>query len=99
MDKILELFDIQGKVLACKPHGGGYINDTYLVTCEKEDGSQIRYILQRINHQIFKDPESLMENFALVCDYLKGIVTEQGGDPVRETMTVIPAKDGKNWYV
>ncbi len=96
MDKVIELFDIEGRVTECKPHGGGYINDTYLVTAEKENGAKIRYILQRINHNIFKDPASLMDNFVMVCDYLKEIVKEKGGDPVRETMTVVPTKDGKN---
>ena len=95
MNKIIELFDIEGKILDCGNHGGGYINDTYCVTCEKEDGSKVRYILQKINHDIFKDPEGLMENFCLVCDYLKEIVTANGGDPTRETLTVIPTKDGK----
>lgn len=96
MNNIIELFDIEGKVLESNPHGGGYINDTYRVVCEKEDGSKISYILQRINHNIFKDPEGLMENFVLICDYLKKIVEAEGGDPYRETLTVIPTKDGKN---
>lgn len=94
MNHIIELFNIEGIVTDYKAHGGGYINDTYLVTCEKNDGSQIRYILQRINHNIFKDPVSLMENFAMVCDYLKDIVSAAGGDPARETLTIVPAKDG-----
>lgn len=96
MNKIIELFDIEGTVSESKPHGGGYINDTYRVVCEKEDGSKISYILQRINHNIFKDPEGLMENFVMICDYLKQVVEAEGGDPYRETLTVIPSKDGKN---
>ena len=96
MIKIVELFQIEGKVLEVVPHGGGYINDTYAVSCEKEDGTKIRYILQRINHDIFKNPEGLMDNFVMVCDYLKEIVSSLGGDPKRETLTVIPTKDGKN---
>ena len=96
MNKIAELFQIEGKILEVVPHGGGYINDTYAVTCEKEDGSKKRYILQRINHDIFKNPEALMENFVMVCDYLKNMVEKQGGDPSRETLTVIPTKSGEN---
>lgn len=95
MDKIIELFDIEGKILKWENYGGGYINDTFRVTCEKEDGTQARYILQRINHHIFKDPEALMENYALVCDYLKEMVKSEGGDPLRETLTIVPTKDGK----
>ena len=74
MNKIAELFQIEGKILETVPHGCGYINDTYAVSCELEDGSKKRYILQRINHDIFKNPEGLMDNFVLVCDYLKNIV-------------------------
>lgn len=99
MNKIVELFDLEGKVLEVVPHGGGYINDTYAVTCEKENGDKARYILQKINHDIFKNPEGLMDNFALVCDYLKEIVKAEGGDPFRETLTIVPAKDGKNLVV
>lgn len=95
MNEILKLFNIKGNILSCEAHGGGYINDTYLVTCENEDGSHIRYILQRINHNIFKDPFSLMENFAMVCDYLKEIVRNNGGDPFRETLTIVPTKDNQ----
>ena len=40
------------------PFGGGHINDTYCVN--SADGS--RYILQRINHNVFRQPEKLMEN-------------------------------------
>ncbi len=96
MKKIANLFAVEGNVVDVKPHGGGYINDTYAVECEKEDGSKVRYILQRINHNIFKNPEALMENYVMVCDYLKDIVEKQGGNPLRETLTVIPTKEGKS---
>ena len=96
MKRIAELFNIEGEILEVVPHGGGYINDTYAVSCQREDGSKVRYILQRINHDIFKNPEALMDNFVMVCDYLKNIVKEQGGDPSRETLTVINTRDGQN---
>lgn len=96
MKEIVELFKVRGSVSEVIPHGGGYINDTYAVTCDLEDGCKQRYILQRINHDIFKKPEELMNNFVMVCDYLKNIVSSKGGDPTRETLTVILAKDGEN---
>lgn len=95
MNKIAELFQIEGKILEAVPHGCGYINDTYAVSCELEDGSKKRYILQRINHDIFKNPEALMDNFVMICDYLKDIVAKKGGNPDRETLTVIPTKQGE----
>ena len=95
MNRVVDMFNVEGEILKIEAHGGGYINDTYCVTCESDTGKQIRYILQRINHNIFKDPEGLMGNFVMVCNYLKEIVAAAGGDPLRETLTVVPAKDGK----
>ncbi len=95
INTILECFQLPGEVLEAKPHGDGYINDTYAVTCK--DGEETkRFILQRINHDIFKDPVGLMGNFRKVCDYLKEVVSKEGGDPDRETLTIVPTKDGKD---
>ena len=55
-----------------KKMGGGMGADKTMgfgkAKVKKEDGSKIRYILQRINHSIFKNPEGLMDNFVLVCE-------------------------------
>lgn len=74
------------------PYGNGHINDTYL--CDNAP----RYILQRINHNVFASPENLMENIANVTKFLKKKIKEAGGNPERETLTVIPTIDGKNYY-
>ena len=94
---VIKLFNIEGKVASFNAHGDGYINDTYAVTCEKEDGTTVRYVLQRINHEIFKDPDGLMKNYRKVCDYLKEIVKANGGDESRETLTLVQTKDGKDY--
>lgn len=75
------------------PYGEGHINDTYLA-----DSAQYKYILQKINHNIFKDPDSLMDNIVAVTDYLRGVIAKEGGNPDRETLTVIRTIDGKNLY-
>ena len=71
-------------------YGNGHINDTYRVIT-----STNQYIIQRINHYVFKQPHQLMVNYRLVTDYLKTIVD----DPLRETLTIIPTKDNKDYYV
>ncbi len=75
------------------PYGEGHINDTYLA-----DSTPYKYILQKINHHIFQDPDRLMENIVAVTDYLRKVIEKEGGDPDRETLTVIKTKDGKNLY-
>ena len=55
-------------------------------------------ILQRMNKDVFADPEALMENIVGVTSYLRKKIEENGGDPDRETLNVIPAGDGKSYY-
>lgn len=66
------------------PFGNGHINDTYMV--EVQSGAEHKkLILQRINHEIFRSPESVMENIEKVTTHLRkkiaaalaGIVTER----------------------
>lgn len=97
IDTICSNFRIDGDILKFETYGDGHINDTYLITvrfCDKEK----RYILQRINHNLFKNVDRLMENIVSVTDFLRRKITERGGDPERETLTVIKAKDGKPYY-
>ena len=74
------------------PYGSGHINDTFLVRKEK------RYILQRMNRNIFTDPQGVMENILGVTKFLKEKIEAAGGDTVRETLTVIPTKSGESLY-
>lgn len=74
------------------PYGNGHINDTYIT-----EGSP-KYILQRINSNVFKKPEEVMENIGKVCDYLREKISAEGGDPDRETLTLIRTVDGKGYY-
>ena len=77
----------------CKiaPYGDGHINDTYLTSSKQ-------FILQKINTNIFKDYEKLMGNIEGVTSFLKEKIIAAGGNPERETLTVIKTKDGKNFY-
>lgn len=74
-------------------YGSGHINDTFLVEGKK------RYILQRMNRSIFTHPEEVMENIMGVTAFLKKKIEKAGGDSSRETLTVIPTKSGKSFYV
>lgn len=75
-----------------QPYGNGHINDTYLC-----GGNGTGYILQRINTDVFKDPDGVMENILSVTRHLSQKITEAGGNPLRETLTVIPTRDGKSY--
>mgnify|MGYP002520049972 CR=1 FL=1 len=60
--EIIKAYPEFGKYIGYKPVSEGHINDTYIVEYEMEDGSVSRYLLQRINVNVFKKPVELMEN-------------------------------------
>ncbi len=91
-------FNFTGRLKDCRPFGSGHINDTYLLTFEMGDLGDRRVILQRMNREIFLKPVEVMENIAGVTAHLREKILENGGDPERETLNMIPAKDGKACY-
>ncbi len=94
--RIAERFETEGMPKSAIPYGSGHINDTYLVECKTKEGNK-RYILQRINHKIFKKPWELMENIVKVTEFLRDKIKEAGGDPDRETIYVVPLKEGGSY--
>ena len=82
--------------LGASPYGSGHINDTY---CAIFDGAgvKVRYILQRINHNIFKRPIALMENIQRVTSHLAKQVAGEP-DASRRVLTLIPTHDGRAWH-
>lgn len=99
-DKIgeaIQAFDFQGSKKSCERYGSGHINDTFLVVNEEGDSSY-RYILQRMNHEIFKDPVSLMKNVEGVTSFLRKKIIANGGDPNRETLNLVRTKEDKSHY-
>ena len=97
IDNAIAAFRLAGIPRSVNPHGNGHINDTYLVICD-DAGNVKKYILQRMNHSIFRNPQALMENVAGVTSYLQEKIRERNGDPNRETLSVIKTKDGKNYF-
>lgn len=61
-------FDIDGQPDECIPLGNGQINDTFLLhTTERQ-----KYVLQKINTQVFPEPEKIMENVSRVLNHING---------------------------
>ena len=96
---IIKQFPDFGKINGYKPITDGHINDTYVVEYLLDDGATEKYLLQRINTNVFKKPVELMENVMGVTAHLRNKIIANGGDPMRETLTVYPAKDGKNYVM
>src|SRR4051812_40490267 len=65
-EEVIKKFGIEDH--SVKPFGLGLINDTWMI--ENNSGEK-KFILQRINQNIFKVPENIAYNIRLVSDYLK----------------------------
>ena len=97
IEEAIAQFAIQGSLKEKIPYGNGHINDTFLLTYEVEGGEK-QYILQRMNHNIFKNPQQLMQNMVNVTEYLSRAIQEQGGDPQRETLNIVKTSSGDSYY-
>lgn len=102
IDEALAAFAIEdavhGKPSVKKPYGNGHINDTFLLCYETAHQGQKRYILQRMNHNIFKNPPQVMENVANITKYLRDMILSRGGNPERETLNIVKTKNGDNFF-
>ena len=96
--KIVPHFMFEGVFIKAESYGFGHINDTYAVYFRQEDGSTRRYILQRINHYVFKKPDELMSNISAVTTHLREKILQSRGDPARETLTLIPKREGGTFH-
>ena len=85
-------FQAWGDFAGAEPYGSGHINDTYKVSARLA-GRPVNYLLQRINHGIFKTPDRVMENIVRVTRHL-GARLAGDGDASRKTLTVIPSREG-----
>lgn len=99
VEEAIQNFKFEGTLIDTRPYGSGHINDTYLLTFEIASMGRMKVILQRMNKEIFTKPEELMENIIGVTSYLRKKIIENGGDPDRETLNLIPTVEEKPYYI
>lgn len=101
IEEAIGSFRVKGEPRFCERYGNGHINDTFLLsTADPEARGNIRrYILQRMNTHVFKDPKGLMQNVSGVTAFLREQILRNGGDPDRETLTLIKTKSGQDYYI
>lgn len=91
-------FLMPGDYVSHAPCGHGHINDTYEVRYNQA-GTQVRYIIQRINHEIFTRPADVMKNIQRVTEYIAAKLDEAGEpEACRKVLTLLPCRDGGTWH-
>ena len=96
--EVLGAYDFPATLLGAVRYGQGHINDTFCVLCQPQEGDCIRFVLQGLSSAAFPHPEELMENFIGITSYLREKVGAAGGDPARETLSLVKTRDGKDFY-
>lgn len=97
MEGIIAQFDLPGALVDATPYGTGHINDTLALRLRQGDGTERRFILQRINQYVFRKPLEVMENIERVTAHLRTKIAAAGGDPDRETLTLVPTRGGSTY--
>ncbi|MBE9519446.1 MAG: aminoglycoside phosphotransferase family protein [Bacteroidetes bacterium] len=97
IEAIAAQFATDGKIGKLNIHAGGHINDSYRLTNTMDD--QPDYLLQRVNHNVFKDVPLLMNNMVLVTDHVAAKVRNIYPDEVeRRSLTIVPTIDGLTYF-
>ena len=96
--EVLENYEFPATLLGAVRYGQGHINDTFCVICQPQEGDAIRFILQGLSLAAFPRQDELMENFIGITSYLREKIIAAGGDPLRETLSLVKTKDGKDYY-
>lgn len=90
-------FAINGEFLYGEELRNGHINTTYRACYRTDDGHEDRYILQRINDYVFKDPAQVMRNVEKVTRHISWKILRRRRDAAGQTLTLYPARGGRTY--
>ncbi len=97
LESIISQFSIPGTFINAERFGAGLINDTYLCLFT-DNGAARKYILQRINTSVFKQPEQVMENVEAVTTHIAGKLRTEGVvDPDAVAPALIRTRRGRSF--
>lgn len=94
LEKILTNYDIEGTLIEVKENNSGNINNTYVASFKKEDGTIKKYLIQKINTTVFTEPHKLMKNIDGVTSYLKKQLAKEF-DTTHQVLEVVKTKNNK----
>jgi hypothetical protein len=96
--EISQKFQIYGQILHAELCKIGHINETYAATYD-QGGILVRYIHQKVNQAVFKDPIGVMANVMRVTRHIAAKLATQGAREItRRALTVVPTRDGEPFY-
>ena len=99
---LINKFNVKGRLVALQPFGNGNINDTFLAIY-RNTFTETQVILQRVNRNVFPQPEVIMENMHEITKHchekLEDDAAKGRDDRVWQMPRIIKAKDAKDYVV
>lgn len=96
---VAEKFIAYGQFVSADPFGVGNVNDTYLVTTKNSEYE--RFLLQRINQQVFQHPKLIAANLRVYTEHVQQKLNreKQAGNSTRrwETPSIICSRTGQDY--
>ena len=103
IDHVAAQFVGVGSVATVQPYGSGNVNDTFLVSVKPAgpNGETPKFILQRINTHVFRQPQLIVANMRRFTEHVqKRLMQEHAGRSRRwESPTVIATRAGEDYWV
>ena len=96
--EVLDAYTFPETLVGATRYGYGHINDTFCLICQPREGDTARFILQRLSRAAFPRTEQVMENFYGITEHLRKKIIAEGGNPARETLSVVMTNDGKPYF-
>lgn len=93
---IADQFAQVGKVIDIQAFGNGNINDTFLITLDTP--KQKHFILQRINTQVFTQPQLVMQNMRIFTTHVRDRLQRTPLDRRWEVPQVLLTKNEQDYY-
>jgi Ser/Thr protein kinase RdoA (MazF antagonist) len=94
---IAQQFTLWGTLTDVQPFGSGNINDTFLVTLDTP--GEKHFILQRINTQVFRQPQLIMQNLRIFTDHVRQRLQQTPLDRRWEVPRVLSTPEGQDYYI
>lgn len=96
--EVSKQFQIYGEILHAEACKIGHINETYTATYD-QGGTKVRYIHQKINQTVFRDPVGVMNNIMHITAHIRNKLEQQNVREItRRVLTVVPTRDGQAWF-
>ena len=99
LQAIAASFDLRGRFVDGARYGSGHINDTFAIRID-DGGDPVRYVLQRVNRDVFRNVPALMENVDRATRHIRASLEHQSvADRSRRVMSLIPTTDGAAFHI